>query len=255
MDTLIRRMADHTTLTITNPMSTEDTNDDGELTIDSLTKSKSDILSDFGLGDTALGRAAEKLEENEQQQANQREAIIRKRLLLEAAEKQLGGSDPDVEALRADIHDLSSDLEADALRAEHEGELEEVRDKIDNLEGLAQRAASQGQDRLEQNYLKRAASLKKDYPELEEEREPSLYERVEALIDDGDDDLEGDETAEALADFRDRQEVKELDENMDPADRKLLSNFKTLKSQATGAKTREMYEKKIKALRAKYTEE
>lgn len=226
-------------------------NDDSqEPTIESLTKTKSEIFSEHGLEGTALGSAAEKLEQEEQVEESQREALVRKKVLLATAEQKLGADDPDVEALRADVHDLESELEAKALRAQHEDNLEEARQKIDNLEGLAQRADSQNQDRLAHNYRERAASLKAEF-DLEDD-ESNRYD-AEALV--GQPDTGDDEAAEALQEFRDRQARKEADEELPQEAQEMLSNLKNMREQAKNKGHKELikkYDERIEALREEH---
>ena len=166
---------------------------------------------------------------------------------MSQAEQQGLGDDPAVEALRADVHDLEGELEAEALRAQHEDDLAEARQRVDLLEGLAQRADSQNQDRLAHNYRQRAASLKQK-ANLEDDDEGGRYDTGETEAE----ALAKDEAAEALQQFKDRKARREIDERMSDEDRKLLSNYKSLRNQVSSDELREKYVQKIEDLRNKY---
>lgn len=164
----------------------------------------------------------------------------------QAAENEVSDTDADTTAEKSEQED-----EAEALRQEHEDDLEEARAKIDNLEGLAQRADSQNQDRLARNYRERAASLKAEF-DLEDDDEPGRYD-VEALVDTGD-ESEDDEAAEALQEFREKKEQREADENLPDEAKAQLSMLKQMRSQASTDAIREVYQGKIDDLREEHVE-
>ena len=221
-------------------MSTDENNDD-ELTVESLTKKKEDFLT-HGLDDTALGDALDERITDEEREAAKRQKLVEKKILLTQAEKNGLDGDSDVEALRADIHDMSDDLEAEALVAEQQEEESEARKKISELEALA--GSSNGA--MAKSYEEKAEALRAKHGWTEE---PGKYS-AEALVENKD-DLE-DADAEALSAHRERKEIKEIDEQMSDEDRTLLNNLKGCRSSARTPKAREIYEKKIEDLRDKY---
>lgn len=235
-------------------MSTDSNDDSDELTVESLTKSKSEIFSEHGLENTTLGKAVEKQEREQERDATKRQRLVEKKILLAQAEQRGLGDDPDVEALRADIHDMSGELEADALRAQHQDDLEEARAKIDNLEGLATRADSQNQDRLAHNYRQRAASLKAEFPELEDDDEPNKYSAEALGLADDDEAEKEKEAAEALQEFKDKKERKVKDEELPEDVKARLAQYKQMRAQASTDSLRDMYQGKIEALREEYAE-
>lgn len=221
-----------------------------DLTVDELTKEKEDIFSETGLQNTALGRAVEKKREAEAEQANKRAEVVRKKILVQAAEEQGLGDDPDVEALRADVTDMSEEIEAAALVARHEREEAEIQEKIDNLENLAERARQQNQDRLAANYKQRVANLKAEH-DIEDEPKSA----VEALIAQPDEEPIEEEHAEALAKFREKREVRDADDELPPSAQKILYNLKNMREQARqqgNDRLEEKYDDKIEALRAEH---
>lgn len=228
-------------------MSKSDSSEDDELTVES--RSKQDLLEEHGLENTAIGRAVEKQEREQERESSKRAALVEKKIILNQAEQQGLGSDPAVEALRADVHDLEGELEAEALRAEHEDDLEEARQKIDNLEGLAQRASSQNQDRLAANYRQRAASLKSEYPALADDEEPNKYS-AEALGKT--DDSEDAEALQEFQEFKDKKAQREADEELPEDAKARLAQYKQMRAQASTDSLRDMYQQKIDDLRAEH---
>lgn len=225
-------------------MSSDDSNDD--LTVEELTKSKSDIFSEHGLQNGALADAAERKDAEEADAAEKRARLVSRKLLLEQATRELGADDPDVEALRADIHDMSEELEAEALQAEVEAEKKEAAEKIAELEALAN--TSGGGPAASKSFEQKAAALRKEHG-LEDE--PGRYDRVEALIANGEGEAD-DPDAEALQQFREKQAKREADDDLPQEARNMLMNLKNMREQAKQNGHRDLverYSERIRALR------
>lgn len=213
--------------------------DSTEPTVESLTKKKEDFLS-HGLQDTALGDAVDrKTDEKHEELARQRELVEAKVAVQQA--KQAGVEDPAVEALAQTVEELSEDTEAAALV--EDPETTEARERIAELEALANSTEGAAGKSFEQ----KAAALRSKHG-IEKDA-PNKYS-AEALGK-ADEDTE-DPEAEALAAYQDRKTNREIDERMSDEDRKMLSNYKTVRNQASSEKIREKYQQKIEDLRNKY---
>lgn len=94
---------------------TPDINENDDLTVEALQR-KREEPHEHGLQDTALGEAVdERIKDAEEEQAKRRRLVSTKILLKQTEQQGLGD---DIEALRADVHDLESEIEAEVLTAE-----------------------------------------------------------------------------------------------------------------------------------------
>lgn len=94
---------------------TPDINENDDLTVEALQR-KREEPHEHGLQDTALGEAVDERIKDEEEQAKRRRLVSTK--ILPKQTEQQGLGDDDIEALRADVHDLENEIEAEVLTAE-----------------------------------------------------------------------------------------------------------------------------------------
>ena len=217
---------------------------DDELTVEALQRKKED-LHEHGLGDSTLTDAVDQQIEEREREDAKRKKLVEKKILLKQAEKAGLEDDPDVAALRASVEDLDEELEAEALSQE----MQEAHKKLDSLEGLQEAAKQQNNDALAAKYRQKAEALKAKHPELEDD-DGNRYDTgpTEAEA------LKQDEAAAALEEFQDQKWIAEHDKDLPDEAKHRLNDFKMLREQASTPALRQMYQKKMDALREEYAE-